>query len=577
MEHEEVAPPRSKVQPVTLSTFEPREKNVVQNDESCLQLTLQENESAAFIGEYEVSVTNGIVTVYGAVLRPNSGPQRVYAPSILALPQIQARQPNTTIRLSSLRSGLRKLAKLSPLFRNIWNADGESKRSFQFLQSSEDDDLRRSLYTLKIDRDMDLVLRTLSAKSVSERQQPRIMTIGGKSTGKSTFNRILCNHLNSWTPKKKCFYLDLDPGQPEFGPPGQVSLVEVSAPILGPSFTHPASSQSTSFRLLRSHTIAATTFKDDPNHYKECAKDLIRHANRTYPLVINACGWTSGLGGSVILDLFMDLSITDAVLMEPLDVDLDQSLQSATQDATLHRIPRRPPKPSSRSPAENRAMQTMAYFHTRHIDDSDSLKINGKAIDHMRHWNVSYADHTAGTAAVVSYNQSPNPEFLAETIDGSLVALVVMEQYAAKGNSKEATEMIRDVSEHISRTPEGIPYVEADDMGVNRTLDPRSSRCIGLALVCGIDIAGQSLQLVTPLSERPITEIAGQTVVLVKGNFDAPGWAYLEDIYKNQYDGKSETDDIERPWVSRTGQVGIEGSVWRLRHPPLATSQPMRT
>lgn len=575
MEHEEVEPPRPKLQPVTLSTFVPRTGNVVQGDESCLQFILQENETATFIGDYEISLTSGIVTIYGSVLRPSTGAQRVYAPSISALPQIQARQPNTTVRISSVRSGLRKLAKLSPLFRNIWNTDGEPGRSFQLLQTSDDDGLRRAIYPLEIDRDMDLVLRTLSAKSVSERHQPRIMTIGGKSTGKSTFNRILCNHLNSWTPAKKCCYLDLDPGQPEFGPPGQVSLVEVSAPILGPSLTHPASSQSTSFRLVRSHTIAATTFKDDPTHYKECAKDLIRHANRAYPLIVNACGWTSGLGGSVILDFFVDLSITDAALMEPLDANLVQLLQSAARDAAIHRIPRRAPKPSTRSPAESRAMQTMAYFHMRHVDNSDSLKVTGKPVSHMRHWNVSFADPTAGIAAVMSYNHSPNPEFLAETIDGSIVAIIVVETNETVDSGSFSTKMLRDVSGRTSRTPEGIPYVEAGDVGVNQTLDPKHSYCIGLALVRGIDVTNKSLQLITPLSERQIGEVTDKSIVLVRGSFDAPGWAYLEDVYQNQHDGNSEIE-VERPWVSQQGQVGIEGSVWRLRHPPLASSQIMR-
>ena len=252
----------SKLGTTVLSSFIPRADNVTRDDEDCFEFTLQDSGTATFIGEYDINVRSGIITIYGAVLRPNSGTKRVYASSVSASPHIQARQNNTCITISSANSGIRKLGKLSPLFRNILTSVSESQRSFQLLRTSHDDALHRTLFLLEIDQDMDLVLRTLSAKSVAEGEQPRVITIGGKSSGKSTFNRVLCNHLHSWTPGKKCFYLDLDPGQPEFGPPGQLSLVEVSAPILGPPFTHPASTHSASYRIIRSHTIFFFNFND---------------------------------------------------------------------------------------------------------------------------------------------------------------------------------------------------------------------------------------------------------------------------------------------------------------------------
>lgn len=573
IEEEVVAPRQPKHPSVQLSTFKRDQSNVIRNDDDCFEFTLQENETATFVGEYQISVNSGIITVYGAVLRPNSSPQRVHAPSITALPEIQARQANTSISISSTNSGVRKLGKLSPLFRNIWTANSDSKRTFEFLGASEDDTLRRSLNPLEIDRDMDVVLRTLSAKCVSEREQLRIMAIGGKSSGKSTFNRILCNHLHSWTPGKKCIYLDLDPGQPEFGPPGQVSLVEVSAPITGSPFTHPASQRSPSFRLLRSHTIAATSFKDDPSHYVACAKELASRADRKYPLICNACGWTSGLGASILLDLFSDMAITDIVLLEPVDADLVQSLQQASYDVAFHRIARRPPRPSTRSPAEMRAMQTMAYFHHRLGPSGVASRFSGKPLSRTRHWNASYARPSVGITAVLSYNQSPDSEFLAETLSGSVVSLVVLEK---EGHSPlvadEDIEMLGDVSELISRTPEDIPFIEPTDTGITSTLDPRHTHCLGLALIRGIDTETNCFQLITPMSEIEITELKDKQVFLVRGSFDSPDWAYLEDLHKDDQEGKASFDDTERPWVNIRSQVGIESAVWRLRHPPMANA-----
>ena len=573
-DEDDVISRRPKHARIQYSNFTPKDSNVVRDDEHCFEFCMQENETATFIGEYELSVTGGIITIYGTVLRPNSAPTRVFAASVSALPQIQARQSNTTVRILSIKSGLRKLGKLSPLFRNIWNAASESHQSFEFLADSHDDTLRRSLNLLDINRDMDAVLRTLSAKSVTEQEQPRIMAIGGKSSGKSTFNRTVCNHLYSWTTGKKCYYLDLDPGQPEFGPPGQLSLIEVSAPVIGPPFTHPASYDTSSFRLVRSHTIAATTFKDDPAHYKACAKDLAAHADRSYPLIINACGWTSGIGASVLLDLCVDIAVTDAVLLEPLDVNLVNSLQSTPDDIMFHRIARHAPSPSTRSPAESRAMQTMAYFHRRSSTSDDAFKFSGKPVSQLRHWNVSFSGLDSGIAAIMSYNQGPNPEFLAEVLNGSIVAIVAVEPDGPSLQSEldNGTEMLQSIPERVSRTPEGIPYVEPNGMGINLTLNPVSSNCIGLALVRSIDTKDKHLHLVTPLTEREIEALKGKQVVLVRGSFDAPAWAYLEDVHKDEYDGNNDFEGVDRPWISERMQVGIESAVWRLRHPPLASS-----
>ena len=577
---ETVEPAPVKASVVQLSSYQPSSINVVQDDVIYFEFLLQTNQTATFIGEYEIALSSGIVTIYGAVLRPDSGPKRVYAPSVSALPQFQARQDNTCVKISSIHSGWRKLEKLSPLFRNIWSASSQSDRSFQLLQTSRDDALQRSLYPLEIDRDMDLVLRTLSAKSVSERGT-RIMIVGGKSSGKSTFARILCNHLHSWIPAKKCLYLDLDPGQPEFGPPGQVSLVEVSAPVLGPPFTHNTSFVLDSPHLIMSHTIAATTFKDDPDHYRACVESLMKDIHdidprRSCPLVINTSGWTSGLGATTIAELLGELDVTDAVVMQPVDPELWRSVQSKWPLVIPHQIPRRAPKSHTRSPAESRAMQTMASFHSRFRIGNEVPRISGKLISKMRHWNVRYAGLNPGIAAVMSYNQSLSPEFLAEALDGSIVAILTIHTVDGSGSAIAQNEdrgMLQDVSKHISYTPEGIPYVEPNAMGVNWTLDPSASSFFSLALVRGVDVANKEIQLIVPMmTEQGARIFQNETHVLVRGQFDTPGWAYLEDIYRAEHDGDSALEDEERPWVSKSSRVGVESSVWRLRHPPLANA-----
>ena len=551
---------------VQLSTFRPIKDNINQDDDEVLEVALQHDETATFIGEYEVSVVSGVITVYGAVLRSGSFPKRIYAPSTLALPQIQARQQNTMIRISSVKSTLRKLDKLSPLFRNIWVSSSSDGRSFALLSTAGDDLLQRSMSVLDIGRETDTVLRTLSAKALSDPQRPRIMAVGAKSSGKSTFNRVLCNHLHSWTPAKKVLYLDLDPGQPEFGPPRQISLVEVNAPVLGPAFTHSASVRSNSYRLIRSHAIAATTYREDPELYKTCAVDLIKYADARYPLIVNSCGWVTGLGATILADFTSTLGISDIILLEPLDTNLVITLRMTSNDVVFHRIPRQPPRPSSRTHAETRAMMTMAYFHHRPAADDGISRWSGKPMNTVRPWMVSYAGSDQGIFAVMFYGQSPNPEFLAEVLDGSVIAISIQDH----NDDPQAGPADEDLAAHVSRTLEDIPYITPDSHGLIRTLDPGTSHCVGFAFVRGINTIDKELQLVTPLRESDIAALVGKRVVLIRCGSDPPEWAYLEELYKDG--GNASFDESERPWVSKKGMVGVEGAVWRLRHPPMAST-----
>jgi polynucleotide 5'-hydroxyl-kinase GRC3/NOL9 len=546
--------PTSTTAPLRLSTCDHANVN---SSSDCLELTLHTDQTATIVGQYNLAVISGIVTIYGAVLRANSATQGVYAPSTHALPQIHARQNATIIRISSIRSGLRKLEKLSPLFRNIWASDSLEGHSFKLLGTSADDALQRSLTCLEIDRETDVVLRTLSAKTLDEPQQLRIVAIGGKSSGKSTFNRILWNHLRSWTSTTKCQFLDIDPGQPEFGPPGTISLVEVHCPILGPPYTHFASRESTRFRLVRTHTIAATSFKEDDDHYKQCVRDLMQHVRPQDLLLVNSCGWLTGVGMNVLLQLIEDLSISDVVLMEPLDGGFVEHLQHQRRRLAVHRVPRRPPRSAVRTPAESRAMQMMSYFHHQLDAGKDFDRWTGKAISRMRHWTADYSGDEPAIAAVMSYGQTLKPEFLVEVLEGSLVAINVLEQ-------GEATRLLGTVG----TTPEELPFVQPDQDDIYHTLDPKHSRCIGLALVRAIDVTKKQFHLVTPLPESQVASLAEKTVVLVRGSFDAPEWAYLEDLYKDE----NPEDQIEQPWVSRKSLVGVEGAVWRLRHPPMANA-----
>ncbi|KAF2763954.1 hypothetical protein EJ03DRAFT_332275 [Teratosphaeria nubilosa] len=543
-----------------LSTVKP--KGVRELEHGSLEISFRSEEVAVCVGIYDVEVLKGVITVYGATLTPNSGRRRICAPSTAALPQLLARRSGTVIRLHHVKSSLSKLGKLSPLFKKVWTKAKGSKCSFNLLYSTDDDELQRSLSLLEVDRTTEKLLARLSVESNTK--TTRIMAIGAKSSGKSTLNRLICNTLHGKPAVRKLHYLDLDPGQPEFGVPGQISLVEVNAPLLGPSFTHLASVASEQYRLIRCHSIAATSFKDDPDHYLACAKDLVQHVNTRMPLVINSCGWVSGLGATIAADLVKITGVADLIVLDPVDQTLIELLQQKATAITVHRILRQPSRPSARTPAELRNMQTMAYFHQR--ASSTDTTWSSKSISAARPWLVKYAQPNAGIRAIVSYGQLPSPDFLAEVLNGSLVAIEAIENLHFSTAFGRQDDAEHDTTTWLSSTPEGLPYPFPNDQDIPRPLDPKFSHCIGLALVRAIDVEQQELQLVTPIPESQISALMEREVVLVRGGFDAPEWAYLEDLYC----GGEEAAAVERPWVTRREPVGVEGAVWRLRHTPMS-------
>ena len=95
------------------------------------------------------------------------------------------------------------------MFRNIFAKDEVKGRSFVLLSNTADDALNRSLAPLEADEHTKKVLSRLSAKLDSSKAL-RTMAVGPKSSGKSTFNRLLCNMITSKGGNSRCFYLEED-------------------------------------------------------------------------------------------------------------------------------------------------------------------------------------------------------------------------------------------------------------------------------------------------------------------------------------------------------------------------------
>ena len=422
---------------------------------------------------------------------------------------------------------------------------------------------------------------------------PSIMVTGPKSSGKSTFGKILTNRLLTGThPRLKrtnkgaVVVLDLDPGQPEYCGVGQVALVLITQPVLSPSFCRPLDTRGV--RKIRSHALASLSPASDPELYIEMALDLITHYRNTlapYPLIINTPGWIQGTGLDLLVSLIGQLRPSEVIyLSQAGPADAMEALAGACNTARFSALPSQPNHISLRTANHLRFMQTMAYFHaepTTSGNGGDHLRWFQNPLTAMPPWQVHFRSVGSGIFGVLCYDFQIQPDLLADASNGTILAVVEIESTkafrsiedhqplpsSAPDEDSSGSLMDIDVGQDdevrspsfsslqqriTTATPEGIPFV---DSSLCVTLDPQYSRSLGLALVRGIDVQKGDLHLLCPITMDQVEDVRrrGGQFVLVSGKFDPPSWAYTGDLY-SQLEG-NEAAGMEE--VEVHGQPGV--------------------
>jgi len=425
-----------------------------------------------------------------------------------------------------------------------------------------------------------------------------VFTCGPKASGKSTFNRYLLNHLLSPAPQTESGYtntdgvafLDLDPGQPEFSPAGEIYLAHLRSPFFGPPFSHPTLEGSRNGTIIRAHHIGATSPKEDPDHYVLAAMDLMDHYRRLLesypqcPLIINYPGWIFGLGLEVATWLIKSLGLSDVVYMsEKGPPEVVEPLGQAAGQAMvlLTTLPSQPTDYATRSSAQLRSMQMQSYFHLSHPNGLSNPIWSEMPLIRTKPVFVNYAGPRQGILGVMVLGSYHNPDLLRDLLDGAIVAVVAVENESAiaklPNNAETAgdlpaeadgaeDEMIEDdrdepnadpdsnmddaasttESQPASRPP-SIPSLESriirtakEDLpylfvgaGSCTPPDPKASYSLGLAIVRAIHVSARKLELITPIPTSKIRETLerGHGIVLVRGQLDNPNWAISEEYH----------------------------------------------
>ncbi|KEY67913.1 hypothetical protein S7711_02124 [Stachybotrys chartarum IBT 7711] len=542
---------------IQYSSFRPSKRNHLVKAGGVIELRLAQTERFMVLGTFGVRVLTGEVTVLGSFIRASETVHWVSAPHCYAVPVLRTSE-NTSLELHNdpNTNSLRGLGPLSPLFRGIWNeASASSRRStFQILYSSDDAPKRSLVQDLVSPPAWNQKLAALVAQTRRNGSWAGFIC-GPKSSGKSTFSKLLANRLLTCTEPARdgVAIIDLDPGQPEFCPAGTLSLVHLVQPNFGPPFTHMDAHRhhKGGYKVVRWHPLASVTPASAPDLYMECTFDLINTYRKVLagrPLLINTPGWILGTGLELLVEIIKRLNPDEVIYMsEDGPADTVEALRDASKK-TFSALPSQQSEFTSRTAAHLRAMQTLSYFHTANSEDVKPQPTPSWSIlplSSISPWIVRYWGPNKSLTGILCYDYQAQPDLLAETINGMVLAAVEIEdEQAFRGlsrtqapaeSSSKSTQDLGQIGRFtdlvVVSTPEGIPYIPNPD---DVALDPQFSRCIGLVLVRGIDKANGAIHLLTPIPQSEIKEIKsrGRDIVLVHGKFDAPTWAYTEELYR---------------------------------------------
>lgn len=499
----------------------------------------------------------GEVTVGGAILIASKTIHWLHAPHCHALPIIRVVEDSIIVlHPHPAAPGLRRLSILNPAFGRLWNEEhlaesvsaqaGKAAPTFKILFTAQDCPKRAVIQELASPAEWNKKLAGLV--TAMKKTTPVIFLCGPKSSGKSTFGRLLTNRLvtDHGGFKKKAWssviVLDLDPGQPEYGPPGVISVNKISAPVLSPPFCHPSDVFCPGHTQLRAHAVAAVSPAQDPDHFVECALELFSHYRESVhaksPLVINTPGWIQGTGLDILSELIRRICPTEVIYMsrEGPEETVESLKAVCLSNIPFNTLPSQPNENTPRNPINLRILQTMSYFHldrrplipSQQSQEKQYHTWNPTRLSEMRPWRVRYKGPTRGFVGILCYDYQPAPDLLMEAINGMILALVRVESNATFRDLLGSPPSF----EKTCWTKEGIPIINNP---LGRTLDPRHSHALGLVLVRGVDTTRGEIQLLTPL---PAAEVVGSdeegsssNLVLVAGKFDTPTWAYAEDLY----------------------------------------------
>ncbi|KAF9652762.1 hypothetical protein BDM02DRAFT_3183440 [Thelephora ganbajun] len=390
---------------------------------------------------------------------------------------------------------------------------------------------------------------------------------GPKSSGKSTFARMLLNRLA--TRYSQVAIIDCDPGQSEFSPSGMVALTVISKPLFGPPFTHPTTPHA-------AHFIGSPTPQNSPTLYLNAIQALVQtyqqdlefpttpptvdsRITEVVPLVVNTMGWTKGLGANLNKKIEDLVGPSDVFEFENLNHNSNFGSFPPTPNPERHRRHLPPAQTftsTSHTPAELRALSLLSYFHAVRLPVPS---------DHQA--TLLWETETPLCAKV------PYDVFTPVAFDKIILATPGMEDVVASeiqsvlNGAVVALVESRDEGVVASdRPPGGSGCLDSLYEQGTPPPSPFSSNCLGLALIRSL--SATRMQMITPVPPA----LLGRCRILVKGEIEIPIWGMLDFRAEND-DDVAGVEKSKVPYLRWGKTEGLGGGKRRFRRNLMRKSQ----
>lgn len=319
---------------------------------------------------------------------------------------------------------------------------------------------------------------------------------GPKNSGKTTFSRHLLNTLLQ--RYKKVAYLDTDVGQPEFTPPGCLSLTVVDEPTPDLTITY----LKTPVRCIFFGDISS---KRDPEAYLKNIVSLYDYFRSQYyisdeseasgkpvlPLVINTPGWVKGIGYDLLVNMLRYISPTHVV-----------QIRTTTQSKNL---------PSGAfwldEEQEYEGLKLMEIYAAREDSNNRSMLVlkDAKLMRELRMYAYfrqcfpSDMDISSFKELALALASHPPYEVSISSIKVSHIHCQVPHGEVFRG---------------LNATIVGLAVSFAKSMDS----EPCTPWCVGLGIVRGIDLSKDLLYVLTPVPQRILVKVD----ILLQGFLEIP-------------------------------------------------------
>ncbi|OWB67162.1 hypothetical protein B5S33_g2702 [[Candida] boidinii] len=530
----------------------------------------------------------------------------------------------SVIKLSNWCTGLEKIGDLCPQLKNILpnessnldliNNEQEffeysfypilSQQYLQYSQNSSVPAQSSGLYIPKIwKQKIKEIIDDFKQNDIlkdDKNSNLKLLILGSKNCGKSTFSRFLLNNLIlSSSPslssvRSEVCVLDIDPGQPEYSVPDSISLVKISEPIFGLNYNvnemntnsnskNENTTESTEeYQILKQFFVGFNSPQREPLRYFNYIRSLLNEYHAKYshlPLIINTPGWIKGFGIEIIkslndliipshlIYLSHENSSSSSYLLNLLKYDKLINIQPIyLNDSNLVKY----------SPSQIRKFKLLSYFHK--INKQNDLEYMFDPLLKKSPYKVSFHDTCdittllnfnapiLGVAILDSYNISH--EDLNLCIDGQVVGIA-----SINVNELQALLLSNPSSQQqghqLIRSHHNFPNLISNTI-IKST---NSIKFHGLGLVHSVNNLKKYINLYTPISTELLSNLNSnqESLILIKGRSDTPIEEIVPKFLINDFANKtfknsnSELIQNNIPYTSFESNTGAGGKVLNIR------------